>query len=90
MLGEEDLGDLHELPRLPALPGLHGEGGITVHRAGVLHADLGVLVNALARLGVGDTAPAGGDQDGHSVDVSPATAGGVKHSAALPTVTTNN
>ena len=29
------------------------------------------------------------DKDGHSVDVSPATAGGVKHSAALPTVTTN-
>ena len=74
---------LYEVPLLPALSSLHSEGRVTVHRAGGLHSHLGVLVNTLAGLGVRDTPPAGGDQDGHSLQVSPASAGGVKHSASL-------
>ena len=83
MLGEETIRDLYELSLVTTVSGLDSEGRVTVQRAGGLHSDLSVLVNTLARLGVLHTAPAGGDEDGDGVDVSPASAGGVKNSAAL-------
>ena len=45
---------------------------------------------SLARPGVWDTAPAGGDEDGDIVEVSPASAGGEQHSAALVRVNSQN
>ena len=86
MLGEEELGDLDELPRVAAVSRLDGEGRVTVEQAGGLYSDLSVLVNTLARLGVLHTGPAGGDEDGDGVNVSPASAGGVEHTASLPTI----
>ena len=87
MLGEETIRDLYELSLVTTVSGLDSEGRVTVQRAGGLHSDLSVLVNTLARLGVLHTAPAGGDEDGDGVDVSPASAGGVEHTASLPTIT---
>ena len=83
MLGEEEIRDLYELSLVPTVSSLDSEGRVTVQRAAGLHSDLSVLVNTLAWLGVRDAAPAGGDQDGHAVQVSPASAGGVQHSATL-------